>query len=120
MPKKSLTKINKKNDNNNKSLPGRRKKESDIPENEPKNKKNPKIPERELRSKNTQVLEKKVNDKKKGKQANDLKDEKSKNLLGKKRNISFTNDRTIKEYNPKSPVKDVKRVTRNASMKKKK
>ena len=51
MPKKSLSKINKKNDNNNKSLSsskGRKKKESDIPENEAKNKRNAKIPEREL------------------------------------------------------------------------
>ena len=43
-----------------------------------------------------------------------------KDLLEKKRNISFNNERIVKEYNPKTPVRDVKqRTTRKSPLERK-
>ena len=43
-----------------------------------------------------------------------------KDLLEKKRNISFNNERIVKEYNPKTPVRDVKqRITRKSPLERK-
>ena len=53
--------------------------------------------------------EKKSSPKKKVKIIEEVKEKpEKKNLLGKKRNIVFTDERTVKEYNPKTPVRDVK------------
>ena len=44
-----------------------------------------------------------------------------KDLLEKKRNISFNNERIVKEYNPKTPVRDVKqRTTRKSPLEREK
>ena len=46
--------------------------------------------------------------------------EEKKNADGKKRNISFNNERIVKEYNPKTPVRDVKqRITRKSPLERK-
>ena len=43
-----------------------------------------------------------------------------KDLNGKKRNISFNDERIVKEYNPKTPVRDVKqRITRKSPLERK-
>ena len=43
-----------------------------------------------------------------------------KDFIGKKRNISFNDERIVKEYNPKTPVRDVKqRVTRKSPLERK-
>jgi hypothetical protein len=42
-------------------------------------------------------------------------------FIGKKRNISFNDERIVKEYNPKTPVRDVKeRMTRKSPLERKK
>ena len=42
-------------------------------------------------------------------------------FIGKKRNITFNNERIVKEYNPKTPVRDVKqRSTRKSPLERKK
>ena len=47
-------------------------------------------------------------------------EEKSEKKEGKKRNISFNNERIVKEYNPKTPVRDVKqRITRKSPLERK-
>ena len=40
--------------------------------------------------------------------------------MEKKRNISFNDERIVKEYNPKTPVRDVKqRITRKSPLERK-
>ena len=48
-------------------------------------------------------------------------DDTKNDFIGKKRNITFNYERIVKEYNPKTPVRDVKeRTTRKSPLERKK